>query len=473
MELIQCPNKSRNRSSGSRTSSFSSLEGYNAARTSKYLPACSRHHGVEKEGAGYLHGRGDGVGGPILCRYVISHWKIYPSPALESTTKSKPKYKPPSVAGFIVPTGIEILRDIAGRILPALTSSKPVCSQPNRQAIVFKEPYGVILGIAPWNAPYILGMRSICPALAAGNTVVLKGAERSPRCFWAISSIFAEAGLPRGVLNTIYVKPSDGAAVTSALISHPAVKKINFTGSSAVGRVIAEQAGRVLKPCLMELGGKAPAVILPGADLALAARECVNGAFMHAGQICMSTEKVIVPVSLLPAFEAQIERAFNAAYPDKRQCVTLVSTASKTRIDTLISDAIAKGAILLNGDSEAKHTVTNGNNSDHIGPNGTFTADTDGIDGTNGTSPTAKMRPHILKFLPPSSTLYHTESFGPVLCLMTYADGDEADALRLANDTEYGLSSSVFCGELDLSPKPSYCRLNPHLYRYSIMTNKC
>lgn len=295
-------------------------------------------------------------------------------------------------------------------------------------------------------------MRSICPALAAGNTVVLKGAERSPRCFWAISSIFAEAGLPPGVLNTIYVKPSDGPAVTSALISHPAVKKINFTGSSAVGRVIAEQAGRVLKPCLMELGGKAPAVILPGADLALAARECVNGAFMHAGQICMSTEKVIVPVSLLPAFEEKIERALNAAYPDKRQCVTLVSTASKTRIDTLISDAIAKGAILLNGDSEAARPGTNGTGSDHIGPNGTFTADTDGTNGSAGTSPTAKMRPHILKFLPPASTLYHTESFGPVLCLMTYADGDEADALRLANDTEYGLSSSVFCGESDLSP---------------------
>lgn len=298
-------------------------------------------------------------------------------------------------------------------------------------------------------------MRSICPALAAGNTVVLKGAERSPRCFWAISSIFAQAGLPPGVLNTIYVKASDGPEVTSALISHPAIKKINFTGSSAVGRAVAEQAGRVLKPCLMELGGKAPAVILPGADLRLAARECVNGAFMHAGQICMSTEKVIVPVSLLPAFEEAVEKAFNAAYPDKRSCVTLVSTASKTRIDTLIGDAIAKGAVLLNGgDRPATIATTNGTGAaDHIGPNGTFTNGING--GSAAASPTAKMRPHILKFLPPASTLYHTESFGPVLCLMSYADGDEADALRLANDTEYGLSSSVFCGEWRTSPPKS------------------
>lgn len=105
---------------------------------------------------------------------------------------------------------------------------------------------------------------------------------------------------------------------------------------------------------------------------------------------------------------------------------------------------------------------TNGAGSDHIGPNGTFTADTNGTNGLNGAPPTAKMRPHILKFLPPSSTLYHTESFGPVLCLMTYADGDEADALRLANDTEYGLSSSVFCGKSDLPPSHPHCRSRPH-----------
>lgn len=131
------------------------------------------------------------------------------------------------------------------------------------------------------NAPYHLGLRSITFALASGNTTVLKGSELSPRCYWAIVDIFREAGLPEGCLNLILHKPSDAAEITESLIAHPSVKKINFTGSSAVGKIIASSAGKHMKPVLMELGGKASAVVLADADLDVAAAETARGAFVN------------------------------------------------------------------------------------------------------------------------------------------------------------------------------------------------
>lgn len=131
------------------------------------------------------------------------------------------------------------------------------------------------------NAPYILGLRAIIYALAAGNTVVFKGSELSPRCFWVLGQVLTDAGLPPGALNMIYSKPQDAAEVTTALIEHPAVKKINFTGSTAVGSIIAAQAGKNLKPCLMELGGKASAIVCADADLSKAGLQCALGAFLH------------------------------------------------------------------------------------------------------------------------------------------------------------------------------------------------
>lgn len=131
------------------------------------------------------------------------------------------------------------------------------------------------------NFPYLLGFRSVTYALAAGNTTVLKGSERSPRCHWAIGDVFQEAGLPNGCLNVIEFRPQDAAAVTEALIEHPSVKKINFTGSAAIGRIVAATAGRHLKPVLLELGGKASAIVLPDADIQMAAEHCARGALTH------------------------------------------------------------------------------------------------------------------------------------------------------------------------------------------------
>lgn len=131
------------------------------------------------------------------------------------------------------------------------------------------------------NAPYHLGLRSVTFALATGNTTILKGSEFSPLCYWGIADVFREAGLPDGCLNLIFHRPSDAAAVTESLIAHPAVQKINFTGSTRVGSIVAASAGRHLKPCLMELGGKANAIIIKDADLRKAAVQCAMGAFMN------------------------------------------------------------------------------------------------------------------------------------------------------------------------------------------------
>lgn len=132
------------------------------------------------------------------------------------------------------------------------------------------------------NAPYHLGFRAVTFALAAGNTTILKGPELSPRCYWAIADVFRQAGLPDGCLNLIFHRPEDAGPVTEQLIENVHVRKINFTGSSHVGSIIAALAGKHLKPCLMELGGKASAIVMPDADLEAAALSCAMGSFMNA-----------------------------------------------------------------------------------------------------------------------------------------------------------------------------------------------
>jgi len=315
-------------------------------------------------------------------------------------------------AGFNVPLAIDGLKDVAGRI-SSIKGSIPTPGDPGTSALVFNEPYGVILGIAPWNAAYILGFRSITYAIAAGNTAILKAPEFSPRCSWAIGSVFKEAGLPDGVLNVIAHQPKDAAAVTKALIEHPSVKKINFTGSTVVGKIIAEIAGKNLKPVLLELGGKAPAIVLEDADLELAAKECTVGAFLHSGQICMSTERIIVHKSVSKDFQAHYKKMIEMIWPEAG---VLINKAGVEKNKKLLKDATSKGASLLNGDIDTA-------------------------------SPSAyRMNPIVVSGVTKDMDLYYTESFGPTVSLIEFET--EEEALKLANDTEYGLSSSVFTSDL-------------------------
>lgn len=319
-------------------------------------------------------------------------------------------------AGFIVPTGIEMLKDVAGRIVTCISGSIPATAEQGKNALVLKEPYGVVLGIAPWNAPYILGLRAVVYAIAGGNTCILKGSELSPRCWWAIGSILTEAGLPNGVLNVLVHRTEDAPEVTRVLIQHPAVRKVSFTGSTATGRIVAELAGKALKPVLLELGGKAPAIVLKDANLEEAAKWVATGGLLHAGQICMSTERAIVEKSVAKEFGELLKKAVEDQNPQSGAAKVLINAAGVEKNKRLVKDAVSKGAKILTGDVEA-------------------------VDQSE-----TRMHPIVVQDVKKGMDLFHTESFGPTFSLFTVETEDEA--VELANDTEYGLSSALFTRDL-------------------------
>ncbi|KAK0104438.1 hypothetical protein ONS95_004728 [Cadophora gregata] len=316
-------------------------------------------------------------------------------------------------AAFNLNLTADMLRDVAGRI-SSIQGSIPTTAQEGVSALVLKEPYGVTLAIAPWNAPYILGMRSMLYPLAAGNTVILKATESSPLCSTHLVQLLHDAGLPAGVLNLVAHRVEDAASITKYLIESPVIKKINFTGSTGVGRIIAELAGRNLKPVLLELGGKAPAIVCDDADLELAAKECAVGAFLHAGQICMSTERVIVFEKVLGEFETAFKKAVAGFSPEGGPRPVLINAVGVQKNTKMLDDAISKGARVLHGDPK------------------------------NGKD--ATMTPVVVVGTKKDMDLYYTESFGPTVSVIPVKS--EEEALELANDTEYGLSSAVFTKDL-------------------------
>ncbi len=189
---------------------------------------------------------------------------------------------------------------ITGEVIPS--------DIPGSIALSVRQPVGVVLGIAPWNAPMILGVRAVAMPLACGNTVVLKASEECPQTHRVIGDVLEEAGLPAGAINVLTTSREGAAATVDALIADPRVRRINFTGSTNVGRIIAEKAAKHLKPVLLELGGKAPLVVLDDADLDEAAAAANFGAFMHQGQICMSTERLVVQEPVVAAVRRQARR---------------------------------------------------------------------------------------------------------------------------------------------------------------------
>ena len=279
--------------------------------------------------------------------------------------------------------------------------------------LAFRDPVGVCLAIAPWNAPFVLGMRAVAMALACGNTVVLKASEMCPATHLLIGRVFAAAGLPDGVLTVITHAPEHGPEVVEALIGHPAVRRVNFTGSTRVGRVIAETAARHLKRCLLELGGKSPLVVLEDADLDAAAEAAAFGAFLNQGQICMSTDRIVVLEDVADAFAAKlVQRAARLRSGDPRlpgwPLGPVASPAVARRLNDLVADAAAGGGVVLAGGPAA----------------GTF------MDAT------------VIDHVVPGMALYSEETFGPIAAICRAASEDEA--ISIANDSAYGLSAAVF-----------------------------
>ena len=306
-----------------------------------------------------------------------------------------------------------MLRHAAG-LADAVDAEQAIESAvPGLDAKAVRQPVGVVVGIAPWNAPVILATRAVATPLAFGNTVVLKASEECPRTHAAVARAIADAGVPAGVINLVTNEPSEAAAVVEALIAHPAVKRINFTGSTKVGRIIAAKAAQHLKRTLLELGGKAPLVVLADADVEEAAAAANFGAFMNSGQICMSTERIVVDKAVAGELEAQlVTRASALSAGDPRDPGTMigpvVNQAAADRVRALIDDARAKGARVLCG-GEADGRV---------------------------------LAPTIVADVTPEMRIYAEESFGPVVTMIAAEDADEA--VRIANDTEYGLSAAVF-----------------------------
>ncbi|HQZ13262.1 MAG TPA: aldehyde dehydrogenase [Devosia sp.] len=314
-------------------------------------------------------------------------------------------------AGFNCALAASMLREaaamttqISGEVIPADT--------PGSIAFAMRQPCGVVFSMAPWNAPVILATRSVAMPLACGNTVVLKASELSPRTHGIVGEVLSQAGMPKGTINVIHTRPEAAPEVVEALIAHHAVRRVNFTGSTRVGRIIAENAARHLKPCLLELGGKAPLIVLDDADVDRAVAAAVFGAFFHQGQICMSTERLIVDETIADEFvEKFVARAaaIRAMDPRDPDCVVgaMITESAAQRVKGLIDDALAKGAVLRAGGRQE----------------GVF------------------LDPAVVDRVGPGMRIYEEECFGPVATIMRVSGDDEA--ISIANDTDYGLAAAV------------------------------
>lgn len=295
-----------------------------------------------------------------------------------------------------------------GEILPSNT--------PGKENRVVREPKGVIGVIGPWNFPLHLCLRSVAPAIALGNGVVIKPASDTPiTAGWLIADLFEQAGLPEGVLNVV---AGSGSEIGDYFVAHPVPKVISFTGSTKVGQGIGKLAGEHLKETALELGGNNAMIVLEDADIERAAASAVFGKFLHQGQICMALNRIIVHADIYDTFvESFVAKTKKIQTGDPADAQTLVGPLIREkeveRLLDLIKGAKAEGARLLLG----------------------------------GTSKGSVLEPTVLADVIPEQHIVQQELFGPVAVLMKAKD--EQEAVRLANDTPYGLSGSVFTGNLD------------------------
>jgi aldehyde dehydrogenase (NAD+) len=282
-----------------------------------------------------------------------------------------------------------------------------------------RRPVGVVGAIAPWNAALILSARSIAGPMALGNTVVLKPSELSPYAgglLWA--EIFAEAGLPAGVLNVVTHAPGGAAEIGDELVESPHVRRINFTGSTAVGRKLAEAAGRQLKRVVLELGGQNPLIVLADADVDYAVDASAFGAYLHQGQICMSTRKVIVERQIADAFTARLTekvKGLKVGNPAEHDTVIgpLINESALDLVRSRVEAAVAQGAKLLAG----------------------------------GEAVGACFQATLLADVPPDSDFAQHETFGPVAAIEVVDSAEEA--IERANATAYGLSAGIITTDAD------------------------
>jgi acyl-CoA reductase-like NAD-dependent aldehyde dehydrogenase len=320
------------------------------------------------------------------------------------------------VAAEMFREAASLTTQIQGSVIPS--------DVPENMALGVRIPCGVVLGMAPWNAPIILGARAIATPLACGNTVILKASEQCPATHHLIAEVLHDAGLSNGEVNFITNAAEDAADVVNSLIEAPAVRRVNFTGSTSVGRIIAKKAAECLKPALLELGGKTPLLVLDDANIDDAVAAAAFGAFFHQGQICMSTERVIVDRKVADLFVEKLKikvQTLKAGDPadQTNQLGTLINSESGRKQNALLDDAKQLGARIVTGGKA------------------------DGV----------IMQPTVVDEVTNKMRVYTEESFGPLLAIIRV--NSDAEAIRIANDTKYGLSAAVFSSDITRAIKVS------------------
>ena len=312
-------------------------------------------------------------------------------------------------ASFVV----TLLRSAAGECRRIFGETIP-SDAPGMFSMSIRRPLGVIAGISPFNFPFLLAMKKVALALAAGNTFVLKPASPTPVIGLKIAELFEAAGLPKGVLNVIPVK---GSILGDPLVEDPRIRMVTFTGSTEVGKQLAEVAGRYQKKITLEMGGKSPLIVLKDADLDYAVDAAAFGLFFHQGQVCMANSRLIVETDIYDQFcEKLALKIKGLKVGDPRQPDTVIGPLVDGKqcafIDAQVQDALAKGARVLAGGE----------------PNGGF------------------YMPTIVADVTTEMRIFDEESFGPVVCVIKAADSEEA--LALANNSSFGLSSGVITNDL-------------------------
>ncbi|TCD61980.1 hypothetical protein EIP91_007644 [Steccherinum ochraceum] len=312
-----------------------------------------------------------------------------------------------------------MLADLKGDSFPSVLPGGLVMSQ--RRAL------GVVLVVAPWNAPIMMTVRAMAVALLCGNTVVVKASDLSPRSQEIVVECFHEAGIPKGVLNFLSISPSDAPGLIAEMIAHPLIRKISFVGSEKVGRIIASEAGKHLKTCVLELGGKAPAVILDDADIKKAARAVASSAMITSGQNCMATARAIVQQGVAEEFISELQKHFantragDVAGSPRAHLATLINENAAENAIQIVKEAQNSGARVLVGDMQRVNGV---------------------------------LQPHLVIGAKPGMRIWGAECFAPVLAVAVVARVE--DAIELANTSDYSLVASLWTDNINRAVEVSH-----------------
>lgn len=314
-----------------------------------------------------------------------------------------------------------LLREVAS-LASQVKGEVLASNNPGTTTFVTREPCGVVLGIAPWNSPIVLSCRAVAIAILCGNTVILKSSECSPLTQRFVAEAFRDAGFPDGVLNYLNMAPDETPSLIERIISHRCVRRVNFTGSLQVGQIIAKHCATYgPKPCVLELAGKAPAIVLADANLDAAADDIVFSSMMHSGQICFSIENVIACESIADVLVEKLRSRMAKLWAGPESLsLSDESKPEKFRLSPLYNKTSAARAVHLLQESVELDQVAIG----------------------DGKATDCYVSPHLINGLDPSTALFREESFAPFCAVIRVKSVDEA--IRLANLSDYSLSAAVF-----------------------------